>query len=231
MLALVRMTRSVEAYLHVSSSQLVYDDDQFHNVHSSTSEDERGERNANGIIAKRHREAQGDCEAEISSGGGGLVGSSTRSGVGDEALDHSAAVHHARLGSSRAGCDQPSAGDANDPAYECGKRKRTCLESSSVDRPWVSSAEDAPPFGGWGNGSGVKCMEVAAIDGSREDGGSRFRGNKSAHHLVEPQPNSSHVQPPFHKPPQILDVQDRCSACRVPFVLPVSYFHVTSVLR
>ena len=48
-------------------------------MHSSTSEDERGERNANGIIAKRHREAQGDCEAEISSGGGGLVGSSTRS--------------------------------------------------------------------------------------------------------------------------------------------------------
>jgi hypothetical protein len=182
------MTRSVAAYLHLSSSQPVYDDDRFQSVSSSVSEDESREKNGNGVIAKRQREAQGDCEVEIAGERGQRLGS-----VGGEALDRSAAVHDARLAR---GCDQPSAGDANDPAYECGKRKKAWLESSSsVEQPWVSSAEDTQARGGRGHGSSVKCMGVSAIDGPREDGGSSFGGNKAARRPVEPQANSSHVQP------------------------------------
>ncbi|KAG0587485.1 hypothetical protein KC19_2G167900 [Ceratodon purpureus] len=133
---------------------------------------------------ERSRE-QGDCEGEIPSGGGVGVGVGVGGGVGggggggrrvesrrrEEALDHSGAgVHDTRpargrgSGSGSDG-DLASAGEeANGGGHECGKRKRR-----------------------------VSSMEVSAIDGPREDGGSCSRGTKAAHHLVEPQAHSRHV--------------------------------------
>lgn len=213
------MTRAVAAFLHVSSSQSVYDDDRVQDVSSSVSEGESVEKNENGVIASRRegREAErGDCEVEISSSVVRLSG-----GVGEDALDHSAAVQHVRL--ARGG-DQPSVGHANGPANECGKRKRACFESS-VDQPWGSASEDTQPFGGWGHGSGVKRMEVCVVDrGAREDEGASFRGNKSAQHLVKPQANTTHVQFVFTSFIRFAKCRTDALHVMLFFCLPVSYF-------
>ncbi|KAG0626670.1 hypothetical protein M758_2G142500 [Ceratodon purpureus] len=189
------MTRSVVAYLHASSSKSLYEDEWLQNVSSSGSERESGEKNGNGVIAKRSRE-QSDCEGEILSGVGGGGGRRVASRRREEALDHSrAGVHDTRLarGSGSDG-DQASAGEeANGGGHECGKRKRLVKSSSAVERPWVSAAEDTQSFGGRGHVRRVSSMEVSAIDGPREDGGSCSRGTRAAHHLVEPQAHSRHV--------------------------------------
>lgn len=180
------MTRSVAAFLHVSSSQSVYDDDRFHTVFSSVNEGESGDKNGVGVIGKMNNNKVVQ-KVEISSDEE-VAGRVSLGRGGEDALDHGGHEEEAQL--STRGCDRSCTGDH---PHECVvKRKRACLESSSVDQPWVSSsAEEETPAFGWEHGR--TSMEVSVTDAApREVGGGR--STKSSQDLVGPQANSSHVQ-------------------------------------
>lgn len=185
LLSLVRMTRSVAAFLHVSSSQSPCDYDQFHAVSSSISEAESGDKNGNGVIVKMNsREGQGD---EISSEPGRPLWRG-----GEEALDQSVGLHEVQL--SARGSDRACTGD--DP-HECMKRKRGGLESPSGDRPWGREGGTSLPFGG-AHGVSGKCVEVSAIDSAARNDGVRStkasqEQQQEQQHLVRSQANFSHV--------------------------------------
>lgn len=206
LLSLVRMTRSVAAFLHVSSSQSPCDYDQFHAVSSSISEVESGDKSGNGVIVRmKSREGQSD---EISSEPGRPL---RRDGGG--ALDQCVCVHEVHL--SAKGGDRACTGD--DP-HQCVKRKRAGLESSSGDRPWGREGGTSLPFGG-AHGVSGKCVEVSAIDSAaRKDG---VRSTKASQqqlqeqqHLALRQANFSHVQHVPLKPRQNYEVHDRfCMPC------------------